>query len=166
VTWRSALCDAMTQVKQRERRNHEPTVSLLVTGTSQCFGTKRGDRISSVGIATGYRLDGQGSMLARSKRFLSSPEHPDGLRPTHLPIQWVPEVTRPGREAGHSPPSGVEVSNGAAIPPFPQTPSWCDAELIKHRDNFTFSFNLERDSAISRGMEVIQSCRSASRILD
>jgi hypothetical protein len=26
-----------------------------------------------------------------------------------------------------------------AIPPLPNTPSWCDAQL-KHRDNFTFAF--------------------------
>jgi hypothetical protein len=29
----------------------------------------------------------------------------------------------------------------AAIPPFPNTPSWRGAQLKKHRDNFTFTFN-------------------------
>jgi hypothetical protein len=34
---------------------------------------------SSVVIATGYRLDGQGSIPSRGKRFFSSPQHPDQL---------------------------------------------------------------------------------------
>jgi hypothetical protein len=32
-----------------------------------------------VGIATGYRLDGWGSIPARDKRVFSSPQHPDRL---------------------------------------------------------------------------------------
>jgi hypothetical protein len=32
---------------------------------------------SSVGIAMGYRLDGQGSNPSRSKRFFSAPQHLD-----------------------------------------------------------------------------------------
>jgi hypothetical protein len=40
----------------------------------------------------------------------------DRLGPTQAPIRWVlgaltPEVERPGREADHSPPTGVEVKN-------------------------------------------------------
>jgi len=30
---------------------------------------------------------------------------------THPPIQWVPGVKRPGREADHSPPSSAKVKN-------------------------------------------------------
>jgi hypothetical protein len=49
-----------------------------------------------------------------------------------LPIQWVPEalslgLKRPGREADHSPPRGVEAQNGGAIPPLSHTPSWHSA---------------------------------------
>jgi hypothetical protein len=38
-----------------------------------CFGD------SSVGIATGYGLDGRGSIPCRAKRFFSSPQLPDSL---------------------------------------------------------------------------------------
>jgi hypothetical protein len=34
---------------------------------------------SSVGIVTGYWLDGRGSILGRSKKFLSTPQRPDLL---------------------------------------------------------------------------------------
>jgi hypothetical protein len=59
------------------------------------------------------------------------------------PIQWVPGalslgVKRPGSEADHSLPSSAEVKVSGAIPPFPNTPSWGDAQL-KDRDNFTFT---------------------------
>jgi hypothetical protein len=48
------------------------------------------------------------------------------LGTTQPPIQWVPgvlslEVMRPGREAGHSPPSSAEVKNAwsyTSIPPI------------------------------------------------
>jgi hypothetical protein len=33
----------------------------------------------------------------------------------------------------------AEVENGGAIPPLLHTSSWCAAELVKHRDNFTFT---------------------------
>jgi hypothetical protein len=61
------------------------------------------------------------------------------------PIQWTlqdpsPGVKRPGREADDSFPSSVEAKNGGAIPPLPNMSSWLDAWLIKHRDNFTFTF--------------------------
>jgi hypothetical protein len=49
---------------------------------------------SSIGIATGYGVDG----------VLS------------------PGVKRPGREADHSPQSSAKVKNGGAIPPFPHMP--------------------------------------------
>jgi hypothetical protein len=51
--------------------------------------------------------------------------YPDPLwGSTQPPIQWVPGVKRPGYEADHSPPSGVEVKSSEAIPPLPYTPSW------------------------------------------
>jgi hypothetical protein len=39
---------------------------------------------SSLGIATGYELDGQGSILCKGKRYFSSPQQPDQLW-GHLP---------------------------------------------------------------------------------
>jgi hypothetical protein len=43
-----------------------------------------------------------------------------------------------GAETDHSPPCSAEVNNGGAIPSLPHTSPWRGAELIKHRDNFTF----------------------------
>jgi hypothetical protein len=58
-------------------------------------------------------------------------------------MQWVPEaitlgVKRPGREAGHSPPSSAEVNAWSYIS-IPQYVfmAWC---LVKHRDSFAFTF--------------------------
>jgi hypothetical protein len=64
--------------------------------------------------------------------------------PTQSPIQWVPgalslEVKRPGREADHSPLSSAEVKNAWSYnsTPWYVIMVWC---LVKHRDNFTFTF--------------------------
>jgi hypothetical protein len=43
------------------------------------------------------------------------------LCPTEPPIQWVPEVKRPGREADHSPPTSAEVKRTwiyTSTPPY------------------------------------------------
>jgi hypothetical protein len=67
------------------------------------------------------------------------------LRHTQPGIQWVPGVLssgvkRQGREAAYSHPSSAGVKSGGAIPPLHHTSSWRSAQLIKHRDNFTFFF--------------------------
>jgi hypothetical protein len=69
------------------------------------------------------------------------------LEPTQ-PIQWVPgtlspEVERPGRDADHSPPTSTEVRK---IWLYTSTPPICVHGvgliiLVKHRDNFTFTFH-------------------------
>jgi hypothetical protein len=61
------------------------------------------------------------------------------LDPTQPPIQWVPgtlspKVRRPECEAGHSPPSSVEVRMCGAIPPFPH--SVHGVVLVKRKDIF------------------------------
>jgi hypothetical protein len=67
-------------------------------------------------------------------------------RPTQPPIQWVPEslslgVKRPVREADHSPPSNAEVKECVELYfHSPNTSSWRDAQLKKHRDNFILIF--------------------------
>jgi hypothetical protein len=80
---------------------------------------------SSVGIATGYGLEGRDSIPGGRKRFFSTPQCPDELwgSPNFLSNGWVPRflplgVKQPGLEADHTPPSSAEVSNGGAIPPF------------------------------------------------
>ena len=68
-------------------------------------------RDSSVGVATGYGLDGPGIESRWGRDFV----HPSrsALGPTQPPIQWVPSfsrgVKRPGRGVEHPPPSSVEV---------------------------------------------------------
>jgi hypothetical protein len=67
---------------------------------------------------------------------------------TQPPIQWIPGalslgLKRPGREADHSPPSSAEVKNAWSYTSTPQYVfvAWC---LVKHRDNFTFTFMGQR----------------------
>jgi hypothetical protein len=100
------------------------------------------NRDSSVGIATGYRLDGRSSIPGRDKIF-SSPQRPDRLwGPPSLLFNGYrgsfPGVKQPGPEADHSPPSSTEVKNCGAVSPLPHMSSWYGAKLIKRRDNFTF----------------------------
>jgi hypothetical protein len=84
-------------------------------------------RNSSVGIATGYGLEGRGSNPNKDKIFPFSTTSRPALGPTQPFIQWItgaisPEIQRPGREADRSPPSSVE--NGGAVPPLPHISSW------------------------------------------
>jgi hypothetical protein len=80
---------------------------------SPCL-TEKKSRDSSVGIETGYGLDGGGIRVrvpVRSRIFSKSRL---ALGSTQPPIQWVPGslspgVKRPGREADHSPPASAEV---------------------------------------------------------
>jgi len=69
---------------------------------------------SVVGIATGYGLDGPGieSPWGRDFPHLSRPV----LGPTQPPVQWVPCLSRggkerPGRDTDPSPPSNAVVMN-------------------------------------------------------
>jgi len=72
-----------------------------------------------------YELDGTGSDLGSSKRFISASNFWPALGPTQPPIRWVsdvffPGLQWPGSEAGHSPPSGAKVKNEwscTSIPP-------------------------------------------------
>jgi hypothetical protein len=84
---------------------------------------------SSVGIGTGYGLDVREFDFRQGQEtFLYSTAFRPARELTQPPTQWIPgaislEVKRPGREAGHSPPSSAEVKNGGAILTFPQTSS-------------------------------------------
>jgi hypothetical protein len=93
-------------------------------------------RGSSVGIATGYGLDdrgSEGSIPGGGWEFFFSTSSRPALGPTQ-PIQWRSGalslgVKRPGREAGHLPPSSVEVKNALRDTSTPNTSSWSGAWL-------------------------------------
>ena len=69
---------------------------------------------SSVGIATGYGLDGPGIESRWGARFFAPVQ--TGPGPTHPPVQWVPRLPwgkeRQGRETDPSPPSSAVVMKG------------------------------------------------------
>jgi hypothetical protein len=76
-------------------------------------------RDSSVGIATGYELNGLDSIPGKGKILFSlSTEFTPALDLIQPPIQWLSGVKRLGPEAEYSPPSSAEVKNGGAIPPL------------------------------------------------
>jgi hypothetical protein len=91
---------------------------------------------SSVGIATGNGLDGQGSFPGRDKIFLfSAASYPMGTG------EFSPGVKRSGREADthlHL------VKRSRMAEPYPHSPtaSWHSASLIKHRDFASFPVHL------------------------
>jgi hypothetical protein len=77
---------------------------------------------SNAWIATGYGLDGPGSIPSGGQEiFLFTVVSVPSLGPTQPPIQWVPGaltlgVKRHGLETDHSPSSSVDVKNGEAMP--------------------------------------------------
>jgi hypothetical protein len=80
-------------------------------------------RDSSVGIATGYGLDGWSSSPVGDKIFLLSTSSRTAMGPTQPIIQWAQEgsfagVKRPERGADHSPPSSAEVKNTSIYTPI------------------------------------------------
>jgi hypothetical protein len=88
----------------------------------------------------------RGSIPGRGRRGIFSLSHhfQTGIRPTQPPVHWVPwapssGIKRPGREAGHLPPSGAEVTdtwNYTSTSPYVFMAS-C---LIKRRAVFTLTF--------------------------
>jgi hypothetical protein len=85
--------------------------------------------VGSVGIMTGYRLDGWGLIPSTGKIFLFSIVSSPALGPTQPPIQWVlgppsPKVKQQGNEVDRSPLSNAKVKNVVAVLPLPHTSSW------------------------------------------
>jgi hypothetical protein len=76
------------------------------------------------------RPRGRSSSPGGVKNFPFSTSSRPALGPTQPPIQRLPGVKRPGREADQSPPSAGEVKNEGAIRSFPYAFSWLGADLI------------------------------------
>ena len=55
---------------------------------------------SSVGIATGYGLDGPGIESRWGPRFSTPAQTGPGVGPTQPPVQWVPVLSQRERAAG------------------------------------------------------------------
>ena len=88
--------------------SEESADAILKSDNSQSIATLHSSivgRDSSVGIATGYGLDGPG-IESRWGRDIPHPSRP-ALVPTQPPIQWIsgffPGVKRPGRDVDHPP---------------------------------------------------------------
>jgi hypothetical protein len=111
-------------------------------------------RFHKSGIPLGYGLDNRGFESRQELVILqfTTASRPT-LRPNHPPIQGAPGtlflvIKRPEREADHSPPSSAEVKNSLALPPLPKYAfvAWC---LVKHRDNYTFTFTTARHLSLT-----------------
>jgi hypothetical protein len=97
-----------------------------------CF-CRMGSRDNSVGIATGYGLDGQEARNlspGRCKMFLLSMSSRQILGPRQPSIQWVlgviyPRVKRSGHEADHYHQLMLTSRIYGSIHPLPHTLSWC-----------------------------------------
>jgi hypothetical protein len=89
------------------------------------------NRDSSIGIATDYTLDSQGSIPERGMKSFSSPASRPAPGPPYPNDNGgggsFPVGKAAGREADHSPPSSAEVKNNGVIPPLLYTSSWCGA---------------------------------------
>jgi hypothetical protein len=81
---------------------------------------------SSVGIVTGYKLDGPGSIpgLARFSPLHSHQTDSGAHTASHPMVTGdnFPVVKRLGLESGQLPASSAEVMNGGAIPRLPDMP--------------------------------------------
>jgi hypothetical protein len=106
-------------------------VAVYWEGYTKCINNtnskEQGDRDSSVGIATGYGLDGPW-IGSRCGRDFSHPSKL-ALGPTQPPIQWVQGLTRgvkwQGHDVAHPPPSSSEVEDRVELYLYsPFGPSW------------------------------------------
>jgi hypothetical protein len=77
------------------------------------YSTQSWDRDSSVGMATGYGLDGRGDRIPVGARFFAHVQTGPGVHPASCTMgtRSFLVVKRPGRGADHPSPSSVEVTN-------------------------------------------------------
>jgi len=84
---------------------------------SLCFFVNKWDRDSSVGIATGYGLDGPGIESRCRARFSAPVQTGLGAHPASYTVgtRSFPEVKRPGRGVDHSLPSSAEIKGSVEL---------------------------------------------------
>ena len=108
---------------------------------------------SSLGIATGYGLDGPGSNPGGGEIFRTCSDRPWGppslLYNGYRVFPWGKE--RPGRDADPSPSSSAEVMKGRAIPLPP--PLWAvrPVQSLSACTRVTFTFTLPMQDSESCG---------------
>jgi hypothetical protein len=114
---------------------------FLYNLVSEIFLTVKGTEVgqdSSVGIATGYGLDGLGIKSRWGRDFHTRPDWPWGL-PRLLYNRYrvsFPGVKRPGRGVEHSPPICVQVKERVEI--YLLLPLW--TFIACYRVIFIFTF--------------------------
>jgi hypothetical protein len=81
--------------------------------------TVLGSQDSVVCMATGWTTRDRGLSPDRDKNFLLFMSSRTATGSTQPPIQWVPGVKRPGREAEHSPRNSTEVKKIWICTPIP-----------------------------------------------
>jgi hypothetical protein len=91
----------------------------------------------SIGITTGYGLEGLGSIVGGGEIFFSvlhSIQTVSGAHPGSYPMGIggsFRKAKRPRRDVYNSPSSCAEAKNNGAIPPLPHTSSWHGALFIR-----------------------------------
>jgi hypothetical protein len=118
-----------SSAKVKNARSYASTPPIRLHGVvldkaariAQCYGA-------------GIGLEDRGFESRQGLGILFTIASSPALGPTQPPIQWVPGalslgVKRPGREADHSLQSSATSRMRGDIPPLPNTPSWCGAQL-------------------------------------
>jgi hypothetical protein len=124
-------------------------ISFVRTQFHSCF-LCNDSRDRAISIATGYGLHDRevGVRVPVKSRIVSSPHRPHSLwgLSSLLPyryreggdlslwLQW------PGSEADHSPTASAEIKITWICTSTPHVSLCCSAYLVKHGDNFTFTF--------------------------
>jgi hypothetical protein len=121
-------------------------------------------RGSSVGIVTSYGLDDRGSgvqYLVGAGSFSLLHRIHTGSGPTHPPIQCVPAVKRPGRQADRSHPSSAEVTNVWCYTSNAQYVfmAWCleaQGQINLHFD--TVFWRIQAEKRLKQNPQILKIC--------
>jgi hypothetical protein len=117
----------LTQFRHRDMSSYDLNELIYAQNVFHCFllWFIEYSLDSVVGIVTGCGLDGQGIgvRVPVGARILSFPLRSDRFwdPPSPLPVQWIPGIKRPGREADSSHPISAEVTNAwiyTSTPPY------------------------------------------------